>query len=92
MNTRSAFKYVIFSIWVLIYLFSKAVKSHASVGYKILYIFLAILISVIPASLETLNFLKILAIVKIPLMILTYLVSVLLFFVFISKLKPEEIV
>ena len=83
---------MIFSIWVLIYLFSKAVKSHASVGYKILFIFLAVLISLIPASLETLNFLKILAIVKIPLMILIYLVSILLFFVFILKSNPEEIV
>ena len=38
---------MIFSVWVLIYLFSKAVKSHASVGYKILFIFLAVLISTI---------------------------------------------
>jgi hypothetical protein len=51
-----------------------------------------LLISVVPASLETLNFLKILAIVKIPLMILTYLVSVLFFFIFVAKSNPEEIV
>ena len=83
---------MIFSVWVLIYFFAKAVKSHASVGYKILYIFLAILISLVPASLETLNFLKILAIVKIPLMVLTYFVAIFLFLVFVSKSKPEEIV
>ena len=83
---------MIFSVWVLIYLFSKAVKSYSPVGYKILYIFLAVLISLIPASLEALNFLKILAIVKIPLMILSYLVAIFLFLVFVSKSKSEEIV
>ncbi len=83
---------MIFSIWVLIFLFAKAVKTHSPVGYKILYIFLMLLISVVPASLETLNFLKILAIVKIPLMILTYLVSVLFFFIFVAKSNSEEIV
>ncbi len=83
---------MIFSIWVLTYLFSLAVKSHSSVGYKFLLIFLMLLISVVPASVETLNFLKILFPVKLILMILTYFVAILLFFVFISKSKPEEIV
>ena len=83
---------MIFSIWVLIYLFAKAVKTHSPVGYKILYIFLMLLISVVPASLETLNFLKILTIVKIPLMILLYLASIFFFLIFVAKSKPEEIV
>lgn len=83
---------MIFSIWVLIYLFAKAVKTHSLVGYKILYIFLMLLISVVPASLETLNFLKILAIVKIPLMILLCLASIFFFLIFVAKSKPEEIV
>lgn len=83
---------MIFSIWVLIYLFAKAVKTHSPVGCKILYIFLMLLISVVPASLETLNFLKILTIVKIPLMILLYLASIFFFLIFVAKSKPEEIV
>ena len=83
---------MIFSVWVLIYLFAKAVKTHSPVGYKILYIFLMLLISVVPASLETLNFLKILAIVKIPLMILLYLASIFFFLIFVAKSKTEEIV
>ena len=76
---------MIFSIWVLIYLFAKAVKTHSPVGCKILYIFLMLLISVVPASLETLNFLKILTIVKIPLMILLYLASIFFFLIFVAK-------
>ena len=83
---------MIFSVWVLIYLFSKAVKSHASVGYKILFIFLAVLISLIPATLETLNFLKMFFHIKLGLMILLYLFTIVLFFVFINKSKSEEIV
>ena len=83
---------MIFSVWVLIYLFAKAVKSYSSVGIKILFMFLAVLVSLVPASLEALNFLKILTIVKIPLMILTYFVAIFLFLVFVSKSKPEEIV
>ena len=83
---------MIFSLWVLIYLFSQSVKSKSSVAIKILLVFLMIVVSVIPASLETLNFLKILAFVKIPLMILLYLVSAFLFFIFVSKSKPEEII
>ena len=83
---------MIFSLWVLIYLFSQSVKNKSSVLIKILLVFLMIVVSVIPASLETLNFLKILAFVKIPLMILLYLVSAFLFFIFVSKSKPEEII
>lgn len=83
---------MIFSLWILIYLFSQSVKNRSSVGIKILLIFLMILISVVPAVLEILNFLKILFILKLALMILIYFAAILLFFIFVSKSKPEEII
>ncbi len=83
---------MIFSVWVLIYLFSLSVKNKSAVRIKILLIFLMILLSVIPASLEILNFLKNLFVLKIAFMVFIYLVAILLFFVFVSKSKPEEIV
>ena len=83
---------MIFSLWVLIYLFSQSVKNKSSVGTKILLIFLMMLVSVVPATLEVLNFLKILFILKVVLMILIYFIAFLLFFVFVVKSKFEEVV
>ena len=80
---------MIFSLWILIYLFSQSVKNRSSVGIKILLIFLMILISVVPAVLEILNFLKILFILKLALMILIYFAAILLFFIFVSKSKRK---
>lgn len=83
---------MIFSVWILLHFFSRAVKSNISVGYKILLLFVAFLVSLIPASLETLNFLKMFFHIKFVLMILLYIFTIVLFFVFINKSKPEEIV
>ena len=83
---------MIFSVWILLHFFARSVKSNISVGYKILLLFVAFLVSLIPASLETLNFLKMFFHIKFVLMILLYLFTIVLFFVFINKSKPEEIV
>lgn len=83
---------MIFSVWILIYFFAKSIKNNESIWIKILLIFFALVISMIPATIEILNFLNILFVLKIILIILIFAVSVLLFFIFASKSNPDEII